>query len=189
MNPLDLAIIATMIFLIIRGLMRGFFSEIGSIAGVILGIVFAHIYHPAVTEYIRAYLPNFRFLPFVSIAVIFTIVLILCNIGGLALKYLFQKTLFGWADRTLGVGLAFIKGIIITYFALVLITFLVPATSPLIAKSTLSPVVVSSYQAMVSVISPGSYERLKKRLLKESKDWQGPEKGEKKGSPTEDGSQ
>jgi membrane protein required for colicin V production len=187
MNPLDLAILATMIFLVIRGLMRGFFSEIGSIAGVILGILFAYLYHPAVTEYIRNYLPNFRFLPFVSIAVIFTIVLVLCNLGGLGLKFIFKKTLFGWADRTLGVALALIKGIILTYFALVLITFLVPATSPLIAKSKLSPFVVSSYQAMVSVISPGSYERLKNKLLKESRDWQGSEKGEAKGSPAKDG--
>ena len=133
MNPLDLAIIATMVFLIIRGLMRGFFSEIGSIAGVILGIVFAYIYHPVMTEYIRTYLPNFRFLSFVSIAVIFTTVLIICNLGGLALKYIFKKTLFGWADRALGVGLAFLKGIILIYFTLVLVTFLVPKTSPLIA--------------------------------------------------------
>jgi membrane protein required for colicin V production len=191
MNPLDLAIIATMIFLIIRGLMRGFFREIGSIAGVILGFLFANIYHPGLAEYIRSYLPNLSHLSraLISFATIFALVLILCNTAGWGLKLFFKKTLFGWADRTLGVGLAFLKGIIITYIAIVLITILLPSKSPLIAKSTLSPFIISSYQAMVSVISPGSYERWKKKLLKESRGWQGDEKGETKGPSTKNGSE
>ncbi|MFC1884404.1 CvpA family protein [Thermodesulfobacteriota bacterium] len=170
--------------------MRGFFREIGSIAGVIFGFLFANIYHPGMAEYIRSYLPNLSYLSraLISFAAIFAIVLIICNIGGWALKIFFKKTLFGWADRTLGVGLAFLKGIIVTYIAIVLITILIPSKSPLIAKSTLSPFIISSYQAMVSVISPGSYERWKKKLLKESREWKGDEKEETKGPSTKDGS-
>lgn len=191
MNPLDLAIIAAMVFFVVRGIMRGFFREIGSIAGVILGFLLANAYHPEMAVYMKTYLPNFSTLTrsLISFAVIFTLVLIACNIGGWGLKLLFKKTLFGWADRTLGVGLALIKGIIVTYIAIVLITILVPSKSPLIARSTLSPFIISSYQAMVSVISPGSYERWKNKLLKESRDWQGSEKGEaEKGSAQKDGS-
>ncbi|MBW2205067.1 MAG: CvpA family protein, partial [Deltaproteobacteria bacterium] len=38
MNLLDLIIIACMVFLIVRGIFRGFIREVGSLAGVILGI-------------------------------------------------------------------------------------------------------------------------------------------------------
>ena len=88
----------------------------------------------------------------------------------------------------LGVGLAVLKGIIVSYFGIVLITFLVPSKSPLIAESKLAPFIVSSYQTMVSVISPGSYEKWKNKLLMESRDWQGTAQGKSKGSPSKDGS-
>ena len=188
MNPLDLTIIAIIIFLIIRGIMRGFFREMGSIAGVILGILLANVYHPVLADYMRSYLPTVRFLSLISFAIIFSFVLIFCNLAGWGMNALFRKTFFGWADRSLGVGLAVIKGIIVTYLGIVLVTFLVPSKSPLIAESKMAPFIVSCYQAMVSVISPGSYEKWKNKLLKESRDWKGPTQRETKGPPAKDGS-
>jgi membrane protein required for colicin V production len=165
MNPLDLMILATMVFLIVRGIFRGFFREVGSIAGVILGIWLATIYQPGMTEYLKAYLPHGKALPIISFALIFALILVACNMAGWGLKMLMKKTLLGWADRSLGAGLAVLKGIIITYLAIVLLTFFVPSKTPLIATSRLAPLVIRSYQSLVSVVSPGSYQRLKKRFL------------------------
>ena len=80
MNPLDLIIIATMVFFIVRGIFRGFFKEIGSLAGVIFGIWIAAVYQPQMTEYLKTYIPTGRFLPLISLALIFFIVLVLCNL-------------------------------------------------------------------------------------------------------------
>ena len=169
MNLLDLIIVATMIFLIVRGIFRGFFREIGSLAGVILGIWLANVYQPQMTEYLKTYLPSAKFLPIISFAVIFAIVLVLCNVAGWALKMLLKKVLLGWADRTLGAGFAVLKGIIITYLVIVLLTFFVPSKAPLIARSILAPLIVSSYQSMVSIISPGSYQKWKRKFLGHAK--------------------
>jgi len=165
MNPLDLMISATMVFLILRGVFRGFFREIGSIAGIILGIYLANLYQPRVTAYLKAYLPYGKFLPLISFALIFLVVLVSCNAAGWGLKLLMKKTLLGWADRGLGAGLAVLKGIIITYLAIVLLTFFVPSKAPLIATSRLAPLVISSYQSLVGMVSPGAYQRWKKKLL------------------------
>jgi membrane protein required for colicin V production len=167
MNLLDLIIIATMIFLITRGIMRGFFREIGSIAGVILGILLANAYQPQMTGYLKAYLPSVKFfiIQLISFGLILTVVLILCNLAGWGLKTLFKKAFIGWSDRALGAGLAILKGIIITYLAIVLLTFFVPSKTPLIAKSKLAPLIISSYKSMVSTISPGSYQRWMKKFL------------------------
>ncbi|MCK4792721.1 MAG: CvpA family protein [Desulfobacteraceae bacterium] len=169
MNLLDLIIIATMIFLIIRGIFRGFFMEVGSLAGVILGVWLANHYQPQMTDYLRAYLPSGKFLPMISFALIFVIVLVLCNLSGWSLKLIMKKAFFGWADRTLGAGLAILKGIIITYLVIVLLTFFVPSKTPLIAQSRLAPLVITSYQSMISLISPGVYQRWKKKFLGNSK--------------------
>lgn len=169
MNLLDLIIIATMVFLVIRGIFRGFFKEIGSLAGVILGIWLANLYQPQMTAYLKEYLPSTTFLPFIAFAVIFALVLVLCNLAGWGLKMLLKKAFLGWADRTLGAGFAVLKGIIITYLVIVLLTFFVPSRTPLIAGSKLAPLIIASYQSMVSLISPGSYEEWKKKLLGHTK--------------------
>ena len=165
MNLLDLVIIATMIFLLIRGIFRGFFMEVGSLAGVILGVWLANHYQPQMTNYLKAYLPSSNYLPIISFAVIFVIVLVLCNLLGWSLKMIVKKAFFGWADRTLGAGLAILKGIIITYLVIVLLTFFVPSKTPLIARSRLAPLVITSYQSMISFISPSFYQRWKKKFL------------------------
>ena len=115
MNLLDIIIIVTMIYLIVKGILRGFFREIASLVGIILGIWLANHYQPQMTDFLRSYLPSTRFLPLISFAVIFASILVICNLLGLILKQLFKKVFLGWLDRTLGAGLAIVKGVIITY--------------------------------------------------------------------------
>ena len=61
------------------------------------------------------------------------------------------------------------KGIIISYLLIVLLTFFMPSTSPLIAKSKTARLVTVTYQSMVRLISPDIYQTWKKRIYRESK--------------------
>ena len=162
MNVLDTSIMVTMIFFIIRGIFRGFFRETGSLAGVVLGIWFANVYQTRVTFYLKEYLPSVSFISLISFGVIFTVVFAVCNLAGWVLKAAVRKVFFGWADRSLGAGLAVVKGVVLTYLVIVLLTVFVPSRAPLITESRLAPVIITSYQAMASLVSPGAYERLKK---------------------------
>jgi membrane protein required for colicin V production len=179
MNLLDAIIICTMVFFIVKGLLRGFIREVASLAGVILGILLANHFQPQVTAYLKAYLPSTHFLPLISFALIFLSVLVSCNLLGWALKLLFKKAFLGWVDRSLGLALAVTKGVIITYLVIVLLTFFLPARTPLVADSKLAPLITVSYQSMVRLISPEHYQNLKKRFLGERKEKGGfvPEKG------------
>jgi membrane protein required for colicin V production len=169
MNLLDMIIIALMIFLIVRGIFRGFFREIGSLAGVILGIGMGCLYQQQMSEYLKAYVQTGKFLQLISFAVIFFVVLALCNLSGWGVKMILKKAFLGWTDRALGVGLAVLKGIIITYLLIILLTFFVPSNKPLIAGSTLAPLIIASYQTMVDLIEPGFYQNLKKKFLGKAK--------------------
>ncbi|MCP4669121.1 MAG: CvpA family protein [Deltaproteobacteria bacterium] len=154
-----------MIYFILRGLFRGFFKEIGSLAGVIIGIWLANAYQPHMTHFLGSFLPPSKYLPLISFAAIFTVIFVLCSLAGRGLKAAMEKVFFGWADRTLGAGLAVIKGVIIAYFAIVLLTIYVPSKAHLIPGSTLAPLVITSYQSVVGMISPGSYRGLKRKFL------------------------
>jgi membrane protein required for colicin V production len=169
MNLLDYIIIIAMIYLIVKGVLRGFIREIFSLAGIVLGIWLANLFQPQVTEFLKPFLPFPRYLPLISIAGLFFCILILCNIMGWAIKLLFKKTLLGGVDRMLGACLAVAKGVFLTYIVLVMLTFFIPTQTPLIAGSKLAPWIIKSYQSMISLISPDHYQNWKRKIVGEQK--------------------
>ncbi len=171
MNLLDMIILAAMIFLVIRGIFRGFFMEIASLAGVVLGILLGLHLYPQMTGLLKPHLPSFDVftLQLISFAAIFAAILILSNLTGWGLKTLSKKTFLGWTDKGLGAGLAVLKGILISYLAIVILTFFVPSKAPLVAKSKLAPLIITSYQSIVGFISPNSYQNWKSRFMEQKK--------------------
>lgn len=171
MNLLDIVILVAMIFLVVRGIFRGFFMEIASLAGVVLGILLGLHFYPQMTEILKPHLPSFEIfaLQLISFAAIFAAILILSNLVGWGLKTLSKKTFLGWTDKGLGAGLAVLKGILISYLAIVILTFFVPSKAPLVAKSKLAPLIITSYQSIVSFVSPNSYQSWKRRFMEQKK--------------------
>jgi membrane protein required for colicin V production len=169
MNILDIIISGLIAFFLIKGIFRGFFRESASLAGVVFGIVIANHYHPQVANYLKTYIPLEKSLPLVSFIVLFIAVIIGFYLFGLLLHRLFKSLLIGWFDRTLGICFALIKGIIISYLLIVLLTFFVPSTSPLIASSKCARLVINTYQFMARLISPDIYREWKDRISSESK--------------------
>lgn len=169
MNLLDYIIIIAMVYLVVKGIFRGFIREIASLAGIVIGIILAYVYLPELTQFLKRYLPSTQILPFVSFAVIFAIILVIFNIIGWGLMKSLKKAFLGWFDKSLGACLAVLKGIILIYVALILLTFFLPAKTPLIAGSVLAPWVIKSYQSMSKVISPDFYEACKRKIVGEIK--------------------
>jgi len=169
MNILDIIIAGLIAFFLIKGIFRGFFREIASLGGIIFGILAGNRYHPQMADYLKAYLPLEKYLPLVSFIILFIGVMIGFYLLGLLLHRLFKTLFIGWFDRTLGICFALIKGVVISYLLIVLLTFFVPSTSPLIAKSKCARLVIISYQSMARLISPDIYQQWKEKLLSESK--------------------
>ena len=170
MNSLDAIIILVMVFLIARGIFRGILKEIMSILGIVGGIWLANKFQPSLTAQLRHMMPGLPMLSLVSFLSILVLVIISAAILGALLKSLSQKGPMGVVDRLFGAGLATAKGLIITYLGIVLLTFFLPAKTPLIAESKLAPVIISSYQRMVSIISPDFYEKWKEKFSHKAKD-------------------
>jgi membrane protein required for colicin V production len=170
MNLMDVIIVSTMVFFIVKGLLRGFMREIASLAGVVFGILLANHFQPQMTAYLRSLLPVTEYLSLISFGSIFAIALITCNLLGYALKILFSKAFLAWVDRAMGFGFALIKGVILIYLTIVILTFYMPAKTPLIAQSKLAPWIIVSYQSVIKVISPSHYQNWRKKLVGEEKE-------------------
>jgi len=169
MNILDYIILGLMAFFVVKGIFRGFFREISSLAGIIFGIWIGNHYYPQMANLLKAYIPLEKSLSLISFLLLFIVVVISFNLSGILLHHLFKKLLIAWLDRGLGFVLALIKGIIISYLLIVLLIFFIPSKSPLIAKSTTARMVIATYQSMSRLISPDLYKTWKKRIFKESK--------------------
>lgn len=169
MNLLDYIIIITLAILAVKGILRGFIREISSLAGIILGILLGNSMQPVVSEILKEYIPFTSYIPLISFAAIFVAVLILCNIIGWLIHLLFKKAFLGWIDKLLGASLAVIAGIVLIYLVIVIMTFFVPARTPLIADSVLAPWIVRSYQSMTSLISPDHYNNWKQKIIGKQK--------------------
>lgn len=165
MNILDWIIIGIMLFLLVRGAFRGFFIEIASLSGVVLGIWFANVFQTDVTGILKQFLPVGRYLALVSFAGIFIVVFFSCNLIAWLLKTLTAKPPLSFMDRSFGACMAITKGIVIIYFAIIIMTFYMPSRSPLIAESKLAPLIIKSYQSIVAIISPGYYDKLKRKFI------------------------
>ena len=168
MNLLDYIIIIVMAILVVKGVIRGFIREALSLAGIGFGILLGIIYQPELTNFLKAYVPDGKYLPLLSLAAIFIFVFVFCNVLGWLLRLIFKKVLLGWLDRMLGAVFAVLKGIVIIYVSMVLITFFVPTKAPLIAGSTLAPWIIRSYQSIIGIISPDQYQNWKKKIAGET---------------------
>ncbi len=157
MNILDLLILGLIVFLVIKGSFRGFFREICSLAGIVLGLLIGNRYHPQMACVI-------------SFFALFIVVFILFSLYGALLHNMFKTLLIGWLDRGLGVCLGLIKGIVIAYLLIVLLTVFVPSTTPLIARSRLAPLVKVSFESMRRLISPDLYRIWMKRISRGSQE-------------------
>ena len=169
MNILDLIIVGVTAFFVIRGIFRGFFREISSLAGIIFGFLIANHYHPQMTTLIRPYIPLEKSLSLISFIILFFLVFFSFSLLGVLLHYLFKRLLIGWFDKSLGIGLALVKGIFISYLLIVLLTFFMPSKSPLIAQSKMAPLVKASFESMRRLMSPDLYQTWKKKISQESK--------------------
>jgi membrane protein required for colicin V production len=165
MNILDYIILVPLLYLTIKGIIRGIIREIASLAGIILGIWLGMIYQEDLSAVLRDYLPDNRFIPILSIALIFILMVILANIAGWGLKSIFRKLFLGWIDRVMGGVFAVVKTIFIAYFVLVILTFYMPRNAPLISESVRAPWLLKSAQRIIGVVSPDDYINWKKMIL------------------------
>ncbi len=170
MNILDYIIIGLITFLVIKGIFRGFFREISSLAGIIFGLLLANHYHPQMAEALKPYLPLGKSLLVLSFIAIFLLIIVLSNLLGSLLHYIFKRLFVGWFDRSLGIGFALIKGIIISYLLILILTFFVPSQAPLLVNSKTAPLVKNSFESMRRLVSPDLYSLWKKRISEKTKD-------------------
>ncbi len=106
---IDIAYLFVMIIAVFKGLSKGFIVGIFSLLAFIIGLAAALKLSAVVAVYLQNHVTSSsRWLPVLSFAIVFIIVVMLVSFGAKLLKKVVDIALLGWLDRLGGIALYFI---------------------------------------------------------------------------------
>lgn len=101
---IDICYAILLIVAVVKGLRKGFVLALFSIIAFIIGLAAALKLSAAVAVYLEQQVSiEGRWLPFLSFALVFLVVVLLVNWGGKLIEKSFELALLGWANKLAGV--------------------------------------------------------------------------------------
>lgn len=168
MNLLDLAILIIVVLIAVRGFFRGIIQEAATLFGIIASFFLACYYYNELARFLLRFTQNYLVvLYFFSFLLLFVLSLFLFRSLGLLIKQMVRLTLFGWVDRVLGGFFGLIKGGVVVFFLITLLTLLLPKQSTIINQSRLFPRVIALTDQLTMLIPDkikGDFSRKKQEL-------------------------
>ena len=119
-NLFDLIIALVFSYFSVTGLIRGFCKEIFGIIGFIAGIWLAYTYHPLVSEHL-VFLEKEAWRTIAAYVSIFLSVNILARVCASLSQSILTLAMLPWADKLAGLILGFIKAILLSSIAVIII--------------------------------------------------------------------
>jgi membrane protein required for colicin V production len=171
MNLLDPAILIIVVLIAVRGFFRGIIQEAATLIGIIASFFLAFYYYNELARFLLRYTQNYRVaLYFFSFLLLLGLSFFLFRALGLLIKKIVHFTLFGWADRVMGGFFGLIKGVVVVFFLITLLTLLLPKQHSLINQSRLFPWVISLTDQFALLI-PGKITKDFNRKKQELRDY------------------
>ena len=111
MQTIDIIILICLVPFIVRGISKGFVSQLTALVSVILGIWLSANFAKMVSEYLRPYLEvSDAVLNVISFIGILLVVILVLNLIGKAIEKVLKLVLLGWVDKLLGLAFSLLKG-------------------------------------------------------------------------------
>lgn len=124
MNGLDWIIIAALVFSVLTAAAQGFFFELFSLAGTILGYLLAAWEYKRVAPWFLPYVKNEWVADATAFLVIFLAIAILAGIIGRIARWAMKEVGLRWFDRLLGAAFGLLRGaLVVSVLVLALAAF------------------------------------------------------------------
>jgi membrane protein required for colicin V production len=148
MSWADLVIAAVILLSAVLAAAQGFFFEIFSLAGVVVGYLFAAWGYHRAAPWFSPYVSSPWVANFAAFLTIFLVVVLLAGIVGRVVRWTMKEAGMRWFDRVLGAAFGLVRGVLVVMvFALALASF--APESPLLANSRTAPYLLVVARAAV----------------------------------------
>jgi membrane protein required for colicin V production len=153
MNLFDIGILMVMALFTVRGFVRGIIQEAATLIGVIISFFLAAFYYGQAARLLAPTFPDHGiFLSFFCFIFLFGFCWLLFHFLGIMAKKMIRLTLLGWVDRGFGGVFGLLKGAIIIFILVSLVTFFMPKSKPIVGNSRLYPHVLAINQKLTHLI-------------------------------------
>jgi membrane protein required for colicin V production len=156
MALVDWLILVVVLVSVLSAAKNGFFLEVFSLVGALLGLVLASWNYqrllPWITHWVHS-VPAAEALSFLLIALG---VMLLAGLLGRVIRWSVHSIGLGWADRLLGAFFGFVKGFVLVTIAVLVVAAFFPQ-APWFRNSRLAPCFLAAAH-QISITAPGGLE-------------------------------
>ncbi len=143
MNLADLLIVIVLVVSVISAFVKGFFVEVFSLAGVILGLFVAAANYGGFAVWILRVVHNREAANLIAFLLIVLVVMVVASLAGRLLRGLFRTVGLGIIDRLLGAVFGLVEGCVMVTLVLMGIVAFLPRQDWL-SNSRLAPVFLTA---------------------------------------------
>ena len=143
MNLADLLIVIVLVVCVISAFVKGFFVEIFSLGGIVLGLFIAAANYGGFSLWVLRVVHNREAANLISFLLIALLVMVLASIAGRLLRGLFRGVGLGIVDRLLGAAFGLVEGCVVVTLVLMGIVAFLPRQDWL-SNSRLAPVFLTA---------------------------------------------
>lgn len=138
MSLADWIILATILLSVLLAAAQGFFYEVFSLAGVIVGYLLAAWNYRRLAGWLSPYVNSAWVAEMAAFLLIFLALVILAGILGRILRWLLKRAGLRWFDRLLGAAFGVLRGVLLVAITLLAVTTFAPG-SRWLSHSQLAP--------------------------------------------------
>jgi membrane protein required for colicin V production len=138
MNIADWCIVAAIVFSVLIAASQGFFYEVISLAGTVVGYLIASWQYPRVAYFIRPHVTSGWIADIFGFFVIFIAVVVVAGLIAKLTRWAMRKAGLTWFDRALGAMFGLLRGSLMVAIVLMVMTAFTP-TSSYLTNSQLAP--------------------------------------------------
>jgi membrane protein required for colicin V production len=163
MNLADLLIVIVLVVSVISAFAKGFFVEVFSLAGVILGLFIAAANYAGFALWVLRVIHNREAANLIAFLLIVLVVMVLASIAGRLLRGLFRSVGLGIVDRLLGALFGLVEGCVVVTLVLMGIVAFLPRQDWL-SNSRLAPVFLTAAHGGSQVVPFALGEEIRQGL-------------------------
>jgi membrane protein required for colicin V production len=163
MNLADLLIVVVLVVSVVSAFVKGFFVEIFSLAGIVLGLFIAAANYGGFSLWVLRVVHNREAANLIAFLLIALGVMVLASIAGRLLRSLFRGVGLGIVDRLLGAVVGLVEGCVVVTLVLMGIVAFLPRQDWL-SNSRLAPVFLTASHGGSQVVPFALGEEIRQGL-------------------------
>ena len=152
MSWFDIMLLGIMALSLISGFFKGILREVFSLGGVIVGILLALMFSPALKDQLIQWIPVESAAYAAAFVIIFILVAVLAELLTRVLTKVLKFAKLNFANRLLGAGFGLLRGVVIGVILAMGVSMFLDADHPVLTESKVTPYLINTSKVLMPLL-------------------------------------